>query len=362
VAKRTTGLGTISFNKVDPYGRGSSIVEGEGLHYLQLETIRPDPIQPRRLLPTELSNQLAAGTISPEDVLRQWVRQAEEIAASATIKHDVHELRRLAASIAQNGLINPITVRANGDGAVNADYLIVTGERRYWAHVLLVVEGTQIHEGDETRSAEKIKALFVAEGVSIRAHQMIENLMREDINAIEKAHGLWALRFELSGVTYRSPSANGTYKKESGEVLATWTQVEKEMGISKLRGLPNLQVAVLQQLIAWQKENEAEDRPGRPIVASVQALVEKLLARTERTQNATSVVQQATPTVAAQQFQKRMQTALRYLHTLEQDERLVITDVLAQAENYDETIADLQSLRDKIEDVITDLVESRVGG
>ena len=38
------------------------------------------------------------------------------------------------------------------------NYLIVTGERRYWAHVLLAVAERKIQEGLETRNPDTIKA------------------------------------------------------------------------------------------------------------------------------------------------------------------------------------------------------------
>jgi ParB family transcriptional regulator, chromosome partitioning protein len=82
------------------------------------------------------------------------------------------ELRELAASIKENGLLQPITVRkAKGLG-----YWIVAGERRYRAH--------QINE------AATIKAIIVdpADNADVRVNQIIENDQRVDVTPLEQAH------------------------------------------------------------------------------------------------------------------------------------------------------------------------------
>jgi len=85
---------------------------------------------------------------------------------------DPAELRELAASIRENGLLQPITVRkAKGLG-----YWIVAGERRYRAH--------QLNE------ATTIRAIIadVADDADIRVKQIIENDQRVDVTPLEQAN------------------------------------------------------------------------------------------------------------------------------------------------------------------------------
>jgi len=196
VAKKRTSLSQTLFGQIDPYGT----VPEDSLEptptgpqaTLALEAIRPDADQPRQLLPPALHQALTAGQLTPVEVLRNWLSQADETDPDSA-QRPVRELHRLATSIAHYGLINPITVRrARPDEALPAgvDYVIVTGERRYWSHVLLSIEGRRIQEGTEVSEPGQIKAVIVQAGISVRAHQLIENLMREDINAVEKARGL----------------------------------------------------------------------------------------------------------------------------------------------------------------------------
>lgn len=110
---------------------------------IPLERIRPNPFQPRTLFQAEALNELAA-------------------------------------SIRENGLIQPLIVREAGNG----QYELIAGERRFIAskqagltHVPVVV-----------RSATRREMLEVA---------LIENLQREDLNAIEEAEAYHRLATEF---------------------------------------------------------------------------------------------------------------------------------------------------------------------
>lgn len=173
-----------------------------------LNSILPDPDQPRRLLPPDLVEAIVKGPLSRVEALQEWVRRSETKGAEAGLRRNIRELKRLADSIEQHGLISPISVRPpRPDEYIppGIQYLIVTGERRYWAHVYLLSEGKQIHEGESISSPAEIKITLTRPGISVRAYQLIENLLREDINAVERARGMWALRYELSGINLTSP-------------------------------------------------------------------------------------------------------------------------------------------------------------
>jgi ParB family chromosome partitioning protein len=91
---------------------------------------------------------------------------------------DPESLDRLAASIHKHGLMHPIRVRWE---AALGQYMIVSGERRYravqqlgWQRIdCLLVEG-------ELTEAERLE------------EQLTENLLRQDLNPIEKALGMRA--------------------------------------------------------------------------------------------------------------------------------------------------------------------------
>ena len=78
-------------------------------------------------------------------------------------------IKGLAESIKQNGLLQPVTVRKNGD-----KYELIAGERRYRASLL--------------NGASDIEAIIMESSDEESANlALIENLQREDLNAIEQA-------------------------------------------------------------------------------------------------------------------------------------------------------------------------------
>lgn len=76
-------------------------------------------------------------------------------------------LQELASSIGANGLLQPISVRKNGEG-----YIIIAGERRWRATKIL--------------GLAEIDAVII-DKADFRALQLIENLNREDLNPVEVA-------------------------------------------------------------------------------------------------------------------------------------------------------------------------------
>ena len=369
--------------------------EDEGLSTLPLDSILPDPHQPRRLLPDDLAEAVAANTLSRIEALKAWMQRTEADTATPTLRYNIRELKRLADSIERHGLISPISVRKPRPDEIvppGTEYLIVTGERRYWACVYLVSEGKQIQEGEIISDPAQIKVTIAASGITVRAHQLIENLLREDINAIERAQGMWALRYELSGVNYSSPSGDDEADEAgvnySSLQLVPWARVEETLGISKryrifvtsvlrlcqeaqemvethrlaemtirpivqkLKDKPDLQVKALKQLVAWQAENEAGEGPGRSIVASVKDLVDRLLAGETTKFKVTRSVSSA-PVV---RFHNKLRQTLDFISRLKPTDREGLTEALGRDE-FAEVMIDLRHLRQQIDTILETVTE-----
>ena len=95
---------------------------------------------------------------------------------------DEEALAELAGSIKQLGLIQPITVKRDGE-----KYIIISGERRWRASEKAGVESipAYIREVDDT---------------TLHAMALVENIQREDLNAIEISLGMQRL-IEECGLT-----------------------------------------------------------------------------------------------------------------------------------------------------------------
>ena len=111
-----------------------------------------------------------------------------------TFNHET--IKELASSIKEQGIINPITVRPYGK-----KYVIIAGERRFLAARqagLKVIPAL-------VRKVSKNDVMLIS---------LIENLQREDLNSIDRAEGIKALKVNLG---------------------LPWTQVAKKLGLSKQR-------------------------------------------------------------------------------------------------------------------------------
>jgi ParB family transcriptional regulator, chromosome partitioning protein len=127
-----------------------------------LEMVRPDPVQPRRVMPEALHFAFHNNRLTPTQALRELVqivqiaaRQAgrsfnnvlellpspdkereEEQEVKLTPEELLRDLTNLAIAIRDDGQVNPLTVVDVSQG-VKRLFRIETGERRYWAMWLL---------------------------------------------------------------------------------------------------------------------------------------------------------------------------------------------------------------------------------
>ncbi len=137
---------------------GAEASAGQGVRMLPVGSLTPHPNQPRR-------------------------------------HFDEAQLDELAASIAARGLIQPIVVRPLGHG-----YQIVAGERRWRA-----AQRARLHEIPVVvRDFDDAQTLEIA---------LVENIQREDLNAIEEAQAYQRLaqdfghtQGELAGIVHKSRS------------------------------------------------------------------------------------------------------------------------------------------------------------
>src|SRR5512145_29321 len=128
-----------------------------------LEMVRPDPVQPRRVLPEQLHFAFHNNRLTPTQALKELVQLVQvaarqrgrpfnnvlELLPNADDESDeeqapklspeeqlLRDLVNLAVTIRDDGQVNPLTVVDVSQG-VTQQFRIETGERRYWATWLL---------------------------------------------------------------------------------------------------------------------------------------------------------------------------------------------------------------------------------
>jgi len=164
-------------------------------------------------------------------------------------KHfDMSALEELSRSIKAHGLLQPIVVIEKEEG-----YLLIAGERRLRAHVLANIE--------------TIKAVVVQveiDEAKLRELALIENIQREDLNAIELAHSYAELievhqitHEELSSIVHKSRSQITNTMR----LLTLSSYVQEQVVSGKISqghakvlvGLDNVQQQIIADSIIGQK-------------------------------------------------------------------------------------------------------------
>jgi hypothetical protein len=136
---------------------------GVRVERILLDMVRPDPVQPRRVLPEALHFSFHNNRLTPSQALRELVQLVQvaarqrgrpfgsvlELLPSSDDENDeelpvalspeeqlLYDLVNLAITIRDDGQVNPLTVVDVSQG-VTHQFRIETGERRYWATWLL---------------------------------------------------------------------------------------------------------------------------------------------------------------------------------------------------------------------------------
>lgn len=193
-------------------------ISGQGLKIVRivLDRVRPDPAQPRRVLPDPIRSEFLSGHINARQALERWeALVAEEVIKLGRPRPDwqalldrnpeareadpidvdppgepgpeedlLRSIVATAATIRHGGQVSPITVTEIDDMGY---YRIETGERRYWAHHWLNIW--------VANGFEQIQCIVVPNASPWR--QAAENTSREQLSAIALARQLATLLLDL---------------------------------------------------------------------------------------------------------------------------------------------------------------------
>jgi hypothetical protein len=184
-----------------------------------LEMVRPDPVQPRRVLPERIHFAFHNQQLTPTQALRELVQIAQvsarqngrpfsnvlELLPDSNDENEeepqhvklspeeilLRDLVNLAVTIRDDGQVNPITVVDVTQGVTRL-YRIETGERRYWATWLL-------RDFIPAYTGDGMIPCYVAPGGSSVFRQAMENAVRTGLNAIGMARQAALLLLLVNG-------------------------------------------------------------------------------------------------------------------------------------------------------------------
>jgi ParB family chromosome partitioning protein len=182
---------------------------------------------------------------------------------------DRQGLQELAESIRLHGVLQPIRVRPHGDG-----YEIIAGERRWRA-------ARQV-------GLREIPALVVeADDDRAYVEALVENIQREELNAVDRAHALVRLRTTLALGSWQQVAAlvgitrqhvynilNVTRLPESmrDDIRAGELTEKHARALLRLRDQPEQQRRLWEEIHARQLSGRAAEERARAMAPSAAAL------------------------------------------------------------------------------------------
>lgn len=203
-----------------------------------LEMVRPDPVQPRRVLPENLHFAFHSDRLTPTQALKELVqlvqvaarqrgrpfnnllellpnaddeREDEHTAKLSPEEQLLRDLVNLAITIRDDGQVNPLTVVDISQGVTRL-FRIETGERRYWATWLLrdFIPG---YDGDGM-----IPCIIIPAERSSVFRQAKENTARAGLSAIAMARQAALLLMTVHGYEIPAGPVNNDFYRQALEL------------------------------------------------------------------------------------------------------------------------------------------------
>ena len=201
-----------------------------------LDMVRPDPVQPRRVLPEQIHRKFHDNRLTPTQSLRELVQLAQVSSRqngrpfsnvlellpdtdSDTEQSDklspeeetLRDLVNLAVTIRDDGQVNPLTVVDMSQGVTRL-YRIETGERRYWATwILRDFIPSYEHDG-------MIDCIVVPSEKSSIFRQAKENTARKGLSAIAMARQVALLLLTVHGYEIPITAVDNDFYRQALEL------------------------------------------------------------------------------------------------------------------------------------------------
>ena len=237
-----------------------------------LEMLRPDPVQPRRVLPERIHFKFHEDRMTPSQALREMVQFAQVSARqqgrpfanvlellpdpdSETEEPDklspeedtLRDLVNLAVTIRDDGQVNPLTVVDVSEGVTRL-YRIETGERRYWAAWLL----RDFFPGYESNGM--IDCIVIPVEKSSVFRQAKENTARKGLTAIAMARQAALLLLTVHGYDIPIHAVNNDFYRQALDLDLRGKSDFKEAVFSAMGGIGKMHFSHYKSLLRLSDE------------------------------------------------------------------------------------------------------------
>ncbi|MBE2183491.1 MAG: ParB N-terminal domain-containing protein [Anaerolineae bacterium] len=261
---------------------------------LLLEMVRPDPVQPRRVLPEQLHFAFHSNRLTPTQALKELVQLVQvaarqrgrpfnnvlELLPNPDDESDedssvhlspeeqlLHDLVNLAITIRDDGQVNPLTVVDVSQG-VTQQFRIETGERRYWATWLLrdFIAGYN--------SDGMIPCIIIPTERSSVFRQAKENTARSGLSAIAMARQAALLLLTVHGYQIPENAVPNDFYRQALDIDLRGKREYTEAILSAMGGVKKGYFSYIKNLLRLSDEameladrHNLDERRLRPVVA-----------------------------------------------------------------------------------------------
>jgi hypothetical protein len=259
------------------------LLEGDPQHFhdnsirverILLEMVRPDPIQPRRVLPEQLHIAFHTNRLTPTQALKELVQLVqvaarqrgrpfnnvlellpnseddgndEQEAKLSPEEQFLRDLVNLAVTIRDDGQVNPLTVVDVSEGVMR-QFRIETGERRYWATWLLR-DFIPSYEGDGM-----IPCIIIPAEHSSVFRQAKENTARSGLSAIALARQAALLLLTVHGYPIPDSAVSNDFYRQALELDLRGKREYTDAILSAMGGIKRAQFSLIKSLLRLSDE------------------------------------------------------------------------------------------------------------
>lgn len=280
----------------DMFGDNPQIFEDSSMRVerILLDLIRPDPVQPRRVLPDRIHFAFHENRLTPTQALRELVQIVQVVARQRgrpfnsvleLLPHadDDHgdapdiqlspeelllrDLVNLAMTIRDDGQVNPLTVVDVSQGVTRL-YRIETGERRYWANWLLR-DFIPSYEGDGM-----IPCLVVPSERSSFFRQAKENTARAGLSAVAMARQAALLLLAIHNYEIPDGPVNNDFYRQALDLDLRSKREYTDTVLAAMGGISKMRFSQLKSLLKLSDEaleladrHDIDERKLRPVLS-----------------------------------------------------------------------------------------------
>jgi len=199
-------------------------VNRQSTYSIQISAVRPDRYQARHVLPRQLREPFFNRELDWSETANKWLEMARK---DNLVRNELDELMQLGRSLDQDGQIKPITGSFIKDENGQQIFLILTGERRFWATVIRAVMS-----GEE----DEPQVLALVDSDPTVRKQILENITHKPLTAVGKARAIARIILEEADIFPDQDEAEDIYFKKMFDVKTTAETaqlIEETLGISQ---------------------------------------------------------------------------------------------------------------------------------